>query len=93
VLGIVGLMACWVPVLGAVIALVGLVLGIVALKKARTARRSNGLAVAGVIISGIALIAGIALSTFLIDLFAECDLVESTEAEFDACMDRQFGES
>ena len=91
VLGIVGLLGCWVPIVGALVALVGLVLGIVALSKSRKAQRSNGLAVAGVIISGIALLAGIALSAVILDMFADCDIANSTEAELDACLERQVG--
>lgn len=54
ILGIIGLVLLWVPILGALLGLVGLILGIVALKK----RQSKGLSLTGLITGGVALIIG-----------------------------------
>ena len=65
ILGIIGLVLLWVPILGALLGLVGLILGIIALKK----RQSKGLSLTGLITGGVALIiGGIITVTFFVGL-------------------------
>ena len=68
VLGIIALFLCWVPIINnfaAILAVVGLALGIPALISARRGKRSgSGLAVAGVILSVLALVGVFATQAF-----------------------------
>ena len=66
IVGIVALVLCWVPVIGLVLSLVGLGLAIAALVIAVRRRTSaKGLAIAGTVVSGVALIAAIVVAAFL----------------------------
>lgn len=56
VLGILGLVFCWVPVLGALLALVALILGIVCLAKREPKR---GFALTGLITGAVGVVAGL----------------------------------
>ena len=89
VLGILGLLGCWVPVLGPILALVGVILGAVALSQFRKRGASNGMALAGLILGALGLVAGIAFTAFVFDTVSECDEL-STEAEWEACIDREL---
>ncbi|MCZ2804884.1 DUF4190 domain-containing protein [Modestobacter sp. VKM Ac-2983] len=68
VLGIIALLLCWVPIINnfaAVLAVVGLALGIPALISARRGKRTgSGLAVAGVVLSVVALVGVFATQAF-----------------------------
>jgi hypothetical protein len=85
VLGIIAVLLCWVPFFNnfaAVIALVGLALGIPALVSARRGRRSGtGLAVAGVILSVLAFVGVLATQAFYSSLFDDLTSGSSSAAE------------
>lgn len=59
VLGILGIVFCWVPFIGVIMCLVGLILGIVSVAKTDQHR---GLSTAGIICSAVGLILGIFVS-------------------------------
>jgi hypothetical protein len=62
VLGIIGLVFCWVPVLGWILALLGLIFGAVGNGKAnKIGGKGKGMALAGLIMGVLGLIIGIAL--------------------------------
>lgn len=62
VLGIIGLVFCWVPVLGWILALLGLIFGAIGNGKAnRIGGKGKGMALAGLIMGVLGLIIGIAL--------------------------------
>lgn len=63
VLGVVGLIGCWVPLLGilaAVVAVIGLAMGIAGIVSANNKNRKKGLAIAGTILSAVAIVIVIA---------------------------------
>lgn len=92
VLAIVGLVLCWIPGLGAVIAAVGVVLSAVGLSRARKGRATNrGLALAGVLVASLALVIGVVVTAYVVDKVAECDSESLTQAELDACLEDEFG--
>lgn len=62
--GILGLVTCWIPFVGLTLAIIGVVLGIIALVK----KSSKGMAIAGLVCGGIALIPA-ALFTFVLGSF------------------------
>ena len=66
VLGILALLGSWVPVLGigaGILAIVGLVLGIIGMRRAKRGEATNrGVALAGTILSALALLAAIVLT-------------------------------
>ena len=64
--GILGLITCWVPFLGLILAIVGVVLGIVALVK----KSSKGMSIAGLICGGLALVPAAIFSLVLGSLAA-----------------------
>ena len=62
VLGIIGLVFCWIPVLGWILALLGLIFGAVGNSKAnRIGGKGKGMAMAGLVLGLIGLILGVAL--------------------------------
>lgn len=66
ILGILGLVLCWIPFLGAILALAGLILGIIAMVK----KQSMGFALTGVITSALGLIGGVIVTIITIATFA-----------------------
>lgn len=100
VVGAIALLLCWVPIinnLAAVLAVVGLALGIPALVSARRGKRTgSGLAVAGVIVSVLALAGVLATQAFYVSVlddvadeldaaeFAPGDVGASAEGEANA---------
>jgi hypothetical protein len=61
VLGILGLVFCFVPFFGWVLAILGIIFGAVGLNKANKVGRGKGLAIAGLICGAIGLIAGVGI--------------------------------
>lgn len=59
VLGILGIVFCWVPFIGVIMCLIGLILGIISMAKTDQHR---GIATAGIITSAIGLVFGILVS-------------------------------
>ncbi|NAZ85826.1 DUF4190 domain-containing protein [Kineococcus indalonis] len=58
ILGVIGLLLCWLLGIGIVPGLIGLVLGIVGMRRARRGEATNrGVAIAGVVTSAIAVVA------------------------------------
>ncbi len=92
VVGAVALLLCWVPIVNnvaALLAVVGLALGIPAWVSARRGTRSgSGLAVAGVIVSALALAGVLATQAFYVsvldDVADELDAVEFTPGDAEA---------
>jgi hypothetical protein len=89
---------CWIPFFGPVLALVGLVLGIVAWATAGKKGRPKGVAIAATIVGTVAMLGAIVFSIFWIvfsDTIVDCSDPSLTRAEQDQCIeDRvndQFG--
>jgi hypothetical protein len=61
VLGILGLVFCFVPFFGWVLAILGIIFGAVGMNKANKVGRGKGLAVAGLICGVLGLLAGIGI--------------------------------
>lgn len=59
VCGLVGLVFCWIPFVGVILALLGIVLGGSGMAQARRTNNSSGLAIAGLVLGIIALIPAI----------------------------------
>jgi len=81
VCGIVGLVFCWVPVFGWIVAVVGIVLGAIGWSKANKGARNKGMAVAGVTCGVAGIVIGVLL--FLMVLrsvdHARRDAIENLE--------------
>jgi len=90
VLGIIALVLCWVPIVNnfaAILAVLGLALGIPALISARRGKRTgSGLAVAGVILSALALVGVLATQAFYSSVIDDVtdDINSSLESTGDA---------
>ncbi|WP_237223762.1 DUF4190 domain-containing protein [Rothia nasisuis] len=92
VLGILAFMTGW-TVVGGALGLVGLVLGIVALRNVKHGGGGKGLAIAGIILSVLGLISAIILGVLFGWIFAagfECSN-EPTQAAIDRCMNERLG--
>jgi hypothetical protein len=61
VLGIIGLVFCFVPVFGWVLAILGIIFGAVGISKANKVGRGKGLAIAGLICGVLGLLIGVAI--------------------------------
>ena len=59
VLGIIGLVMVWIPIVGMIPAVIGLILGIVSVKAAKKAQQESGLGTAGLVLSIIAIVGGL----------------------------------
>ncbi len=73
VVGLVGLLLFWIPYLGAVIALVGLVLAIVGFRQANERQAPKGLAIAGLVCAIIGVLLGLLWSIAFTDAVDEID--------------------
>ena len=62
VLGILGVLCCCVPALGPVLSIIGLVLGIISVRK----MTSKGLAIAGLVVSAIGVLMGLYMTVCLL---------------------------
>jgi len=98
VVAIVALLISWFPFIGAVAGFIALVLGVIAWVVAKKSGRPAGLAIAGTIISVIALVIGLVVSVAFIALIdkaqeeeAYCNSVSTTQQEFDDCMADRVG--
>jgi hypothetical protein len=67
VTGLVGLLLCWVPFLGLILAACGIVLGALGMSQAKRTGASNGLAIAGLVLGILALIPSL---IFLVAVFS-----------------------
>lgn len=92
VLGILAFIAGW-TVFGGALGLVGLVLGIIALRNVKHGGGGKGLAIAGIILSALGLISAIIMAVLFGWLFAaglECSN-EPTQAAIDRCINERMG--
>jgi hypothetical protein len=95
VLALVAAALCWLPFLGAVIALAGLVFGIVAWVQANSGRRGGkGMAVAATVVGLGALAMSVLLTVLLTGFFAaivDCANPAYTEEQTNQCINDQLG--
>jgi len=88
VLGILAIVTFWTAVGGIVLGLIGLILGIVAILGANKGRNGGkGLAIAGVVVSVLGLLAGAAWGIFLGAIFTSDDAQQLRECLSDAGSD------
>lgn len=88
VLGILGIITFWVPVLGAVLGLVALILGIIAVRR----QAGKGMAITGIVLGTLALIGGAIFSVLSIVVFSVArDCAEQTGVDsgpaFEQCVE------
>ena len=80
-------------VLGGLFALIGLVLGIIALVKTRKGAGGKGMAIAGVVLSSISLLIAIGMSIIFFmagaQLIEPCSHLANNEALLEQCLDEQ----
>ncbi|MBW3641898.1 MAG: DUF4190 domain-containing protein [Actinobacteria bacterium] len=85
VLGIIALLISWIPILGAALAVLALIFGILGLKKARRGQATNqGMAVAGIVLGGIALAIGLLVTIAGVALFNSDEFRNLTDCLADA---------
>jgi len=90
VISIVALVFCWIPFLGVVLAIAGLILGIVAWAGAGKKNRPKGMGIAATIISILALLAAIAVTALVIwvwDRVDQCVDPDFTQQQQDQCVE------
>lgn len=96
VVGVIALVICWVPFVGALTGIVGLGLGIAALvRSSRLGGNGRGAAVAGTVLSGLALLAGIVITSIAISLFGtvvDCADPDLTQSEQEQCVQDRLEE-
>ena len=99
VLGILALLGSWVPVVGVVagiLAVVGLVLGIVGMRRARRGEATNrGVALAGTILSALALLVAIVTTVLYATVFASVwddvsECAEVPQSQQQQCIDENL---
>ena len=78
VLGVLGLLAGWIPITGLVLAAIGLILGVISVKRAKAEKQPSGLGTAGLVLGAIGVVAG--LSTLAFYIFAN-DTPDSESAQ------------
>jgi hypothetical protein len=61
VLGILGLVLCWIPGVGWLLALLGIIFGALGISKGNKVGRGKGMAIAGLVVGVIGLLLGIVL--------------------------------
>ncbi len=98
IVSIVALVLFWFPFVDVGVAVIALILGIIAWVAAKKAGRPAGLAIAGTIISILALIVGIIVSIGFLLLISKsddadkvCQLNSTTQAQYDQCMKNEVG--
>jgi hypothetical protein len=93
VFSIIAALICWIPFisfLALLLALVGLVLGIVAWSKAGKTHRPKGMAIAATIVSALALLVAIAMSALTVwlgDVFVDCTDSSLTQNQQERCLE------
>lgn len=93
VLGIVGFIFSWF-VFGGIFALVGLVLGIIALMKTKTGGGGKGFAIAGIVLGSIGLVISILIMIFFGWIFAtvgKCSHYQDDNVLYDQCISKELG--
>lgn len=85
VLGILGLILCWIPFLGWILALLGVIFGALGMGKAKKiGGKGNGMAIAGLVTGALGLLLGIVL--FVLAMMA----VKKVEREFERELERDL---
>ena len=85
----------WIPILGILIALVGLVLGVVSWANAGKANRPKGMPVAATIVSILALLGGIVVTALVFyfgDIVLNCSDSSLTSEEQNQCVQDQIND-
>ena len=93
VISIVALVFCWIPFLGIVLAIVGLILGIVAWAGAGKKNRPKGMGIAATIVSIMALLGAIAVTALVFwvwDKVDQCADPNLTQQQQEQCVDDAF---
>lgn len=88
VVGIIGALLCWVPIVGLVLGLVALVLGIVGVRR----RTGKGMAIAGIVLGAIAVVVGVVVliaGYFFYTVARDCEEQTGTTTgpAFDQCIE------
>ena len=89
VVSIVALVLCWIPYLGLPLPLVAIGLAIAGLVRARKIGKGMGLAVTGLLIGLVALLAAVTITVFVTKTFGDCFKVDLTKAEQQTCLDNK----
>lgn len=95
VLSIIGFLLSSI-IIGGIFALVGLILGIVALLRTKTGGGGKGLAIAGIVVGAISLLISICIALFFGWFFAEtadCWQYADNQVVMEQCMNEKFGVS
>ncbi|MGV3149717.1 DUF4190 domain-containing protein [Rothia sp. 11273D007AR] len=93
ILGILSFLSGWV-VLGGILGIVGLVLGIVALRKTKTGGGGKGLAITGIVFSSLGILISLAMLVFfgwIFSAFGECMAYSQDEVLMEQCINQQLG--
>ncbi len=87
VLGLVALALCWVPIVGAVLGVLGVVFGAVGLRSAgRHAGSGRGLALAGTICGAVATVVCVVFSIFVINRVVDCSQYGTDTPSYNLCI-------
>lgn len=93
ILGILSFLSGWV-VLGGILGIVGLVLGIVALRKTKTGGGGKGLAITGIVFSSLGILISLVMLVFfgwIFSAFGECMVYAENEVLMEQCINQQLG--
>lgn len=92
VVAVIALIFCWLPFIGGIIAIIGLILGFIARGRVKRGQATNGgMALAAVIISALALIINIAIVAFAFFIGSQVqDCATLPTAEQQACIEDQL---
>lgn len=93
ILGILSFLSGWV-ILGGILGIVGLVLGIVALRKTKTGGGGKGLAITGIVFSSLGILISLVMLVFfgwIFSAFGECMPYAENEVLMEQCINQQLG--
>jgi len=99
VIAIIALVICWIPFVGAFIALGALVLSVVAWVTSKSAGRPIGLAVAATVVSALAFVAGVLITILVVwawdefgDDIRDCSDATLTQQEQEQCLEDRIND-
>lgn len=93
ILGILSFLGGWV-ILGGILGIVGLVLGIVALRKTKTGGGGKGLAITGIVFSSLGILISLAMLVFfgwIFSAYGDCMAYSQDEVLMEQCINQQLG--
>ena len=97
IVGILGLLACWVPFVGVPAPVAAVVLGIVGLRRAKAVNTGRAMALAGLIIGAVALLVAVVV-TVVVTVFVsnhrhllDCGSNNLTPAQQQQCVRQELG--